>query len=185
MQSLIIKQTDKLPEPWFSDLQRSVFDDLQAPGFAFNPVVSSEAMGRAGLTTSGTVTHAPIARFVAYDGDELVGWSFGWMERGDTFYMANSGVISSHRRRGVYSKLMTHVVEYARSHRAVEVHSQHCVVNNPVIIAKLRFGFQISGLSLNAQMGTLVELKHHIYDARSKVFRDRAIPFAVSPNVSG
>ncbi|HEX5688175.1 MAG TPA: GNAT family N-acetyltransferase [Ideonella sp.] len=120
-----------------------------------------------------------MVRMGAYDGDALVGWSSGWMERGKVFYMANSGVVATHRRRGLYSRLVTAVREHAASTGAVALRSQHSVANNPVIIAKLRAGFQISGVSMHAQMGTLVELTLHLSESRQALYRTRVLPFVV------
>ena len=104
------------------------------------------------------------------------------MERGRVFYMANSGVAAAHRRKGVYSALLAAVRDHAASQDALVLRSQHSVVNNAVIIAKLRFGFHISGLSQSAQMGTLVELSHHLSPPRQEMFRSRAIPFVGRPS---
>ncbi|RYF55775.1 MAG: GNAT family N-acetyltransferase [Comamonadaceae bacterium] len=122
--------------------------------------------------------HPPMQRLGAYIGEELVGWSNGWMERGKVFYMANSGVATAHRRKGIYTALLDAVREHALSQGVVVLRSQHSVLNNPVIIAKLRYGFHISGLSQSAQMGTLVELTCHLSELRQALYRSRSIPFA-------
>lgn len=59
--------------------------------------------------------------------------------------------------------------------------SQHSVLNNPVIIAKLRSGFHIAGISQSAQMGTLVELICHLNPQRHELFRTRSLPY-VTPD---
>ncbi len=116
-------------------------------------------------------------RLGAYAGDELVGWSVGHMERGDVFYVANSGVVATYRRRGIYSSLLNAMGERARAEGAVAIRSQHSVVNNPVTIAKLRAGFHVSGLSQSARMGTLVELTLHISPDRQAMYRNRVLPY--------
>jgi hypothetical protein len=99
------------------------------------------------------------------------------MERGNVWYMANSGVIASHRRQGVYSRLLAEACGLARESGAVVVRSQHSVMNNAVLVAKLRAGFHISGLSQSAQMGTLVELTLHLTPERLALFRERVLPY--------
>jgi hypothetical protein len=59
----------------------------------------------------------------------------------------------------------------------VAIRSQHSVLNNPVIIAKLRAGFHVSGLSQSAQMGTLIELTMHLFEKRQGLFRIRSLPY--------
>jgi GNAT superfamily N-acetyltransferase len=172
-----IRPVDKFPEPGFSQLQRQVFADVQRESDELDALLRAEATAQAPAPA-----HPPMVRLGAYIGDELVGWSNGWMERGRVFYMANSGVAAAHRRKGIYSALLAAVRDHALSEGALVLRSQHSVLNNPVIIAKLRFGFHISGLSQSAQMGTLVELSHHLSQPRDEMFRSRAIPYVGRPS---
>jgi len=174
LSTIALRPVDKFPEPEFTRLQHEVFADVQHVSPSLAEVLQAEAAARPeGLEAP---VFAPMRRLGAYDGEQLVGWSTGWMERGNVYYMANSGVIPSHRRQGVYSRLLAEVCEMARVNGAVIVRSQHSVLNNPVLIAKLRHGFHISGLSTSAQMGTLVELSLHLTPQRLALFRERAIP---------
>jgi len=43
--------------------------------------------------------------------EQLVGWTIGWFQRPDRFVMANSGVVPTHRRLGVYSRLAGFIIE--------------------------------------------------------------------------
>jgi hypothetical protein len=170
-----IRPADKFPEPEFSRLQRLVFADVQQPSELLAATLREEA-------ASGHVAnhkHSPIFRIGAYAGAELVGWSYGWMERGSVFYMANSGVTLRNRRKGIYSLLLDAIRKHAFLEGAVAIRSQHSVLNNPVLIAKLRAGFNITGLSQSAQMGTLVELTLHLMDKRQEMYRARALPYVV------
>lgn len=178
MNSITIRQVEKFPEPDFSQLNRVVFAAVQQPSVEFAQTLAAEVS----VSASNCPSHSPMHRFGAYYGEELVGWSCGWMERGNVFYMANSGVVPSHRRKGIYSSLLSAVREYASSKGAVAMRSRHSVVNNPVIIAKLRAGFHISGLSQSADMGTLVELIFHYSERRHELFRARSLPY-VTPDV--
>lgn len=176
MQPALIKQLlERFPEPAFSELQRRVFENIQHESAALAEVLAFESCDPS-VAEASKPTQSPMVRFGAYIDDELVGWSCGWMERGDTFYMANSGVAPQFRRRGLYAALLETVLSHARSHGAREVRSQHSVLNNPVIIAKLGRGFHISGLSVSAQMGCLVELTHRVHAPRSELFRSRVVP---------
>jgi hypothetical protein len=177
MNPITLRQAEKFPEPAFSSLSRAVFAGIQQP----SPELASTLAAEASTGAGGGPVHPPMYRLGAYSGEELVGWSCGWMERGNVFYMANSGVVSSHRRQGIYSSLLSAVCDYARSQGAVAVRSQHSVLNNPVIIAKLRAGFHVSGLSQSAEMGTLVELTLHFSGQRHGLFRTRSLPY-VTPD---
>ncbi len=177
MHSIDIRPTDKFPEIEFSRLQRLVFADVQQSSDDLAAVLSGEAAN----TPASPHKHPPMFRVGAYAGDELVGWSCGWMERGNIFYMANSGVTAPYRRRGIYAALLAAVREHALSEGAITLRSQHSVVNNPVIIAKLRAGFHVSGLSQCARMGTLLELSLHFSEERRDMYRKRVLPY-VTPD---
>lgn len=173
MRSIEIRQTDAFPEPEFSAFQRRVFSDIQQISSDLASVLLAEQTG-ARPPLHGM---SPVFRLGAYDGEELVGWTYGWMERNNVFYMANSGVLPAHRRRGIYTSLLDAIRKYALAQGASCICSRHSVVNNPVMIAKLRAGFHVSGLSHSAQMGTLVELTLHLSDAREALFRQRVLPY--------
>jgi hypothetical protein len=176
---IAIRPVEKFPEPAFSRLQHSVFADIQEYSDTLAAIISAERETVATALAGATPVQAPMHRLGAFDGDVLVGWSCGWMERGGTFYMANSGVIASHRRLGIYTMLLKSVQDLACGMGAITLRSQHSVLNNPVLIAKLRHGFHVSGLSHSAQMGTLVELSFHCAPQRQALLRSRVIPFAV------
>jgi GNAT superfamily N-acetyltransferase len=177
MKSIEIRVTERFPEPEFSQIQRVTFRDVQDYSAQLAEVIRVENRSFAEATSAPALSFSPTLRLGAYSGEELVAWSFGWLERGRTFYMANSGVTEPHRRQGLYSKLVGSVCERARSMGAVVVRSQHSVLNNPVIVAKLKLGFQITGLSQSAQMGSLVELSYHLSEPRQAILRARTIPF--------
>jgi GNAT superfamily N-acetyltransferase len=177
MNAIHIREVGKFPEPEFSRLVRAVFADVQQPSPELAAVLAAEAS----TCTSNTEAQSPMFRLGAYRGEALVGWSCGWMERGRVFYMANSGVVQAHRRQGIYSLLLQSIREYAISKGAVALRSQHSVLNNSVIIAKLRAGFHIVGISQSAQMGSLVELICHFTPQRHELFRSRSLPY-VTPD---
>jgi GNAT superfamily N-acetyltransferase len=172
--TVLIRFVECFPEPAFANLQREVFAPLErsSPEFA--------AAVRAERSVSGSVGPAlfpPMVRFGAFSDEQVIGWSYGWFERPDRFYMANSGVLPSHRRLGVYSQLVAAIVEYAHSQGACAVHSQHSVLNTPVIIAKLKLGFIISGTNFSEHLGLVVQLVRHASTGRSDIFHNRVVTF--------
>lgn len=170
----IARVTDHFPEPAFSALQRQTFAALQQPSEAWAQVLAAEAQPE---PLPAVADQSPMVRFGAYEGDKLVGWSCGWFERGRIYYMANSGVRPSHQRQGIYRALLNHVLAFARDSGAVLVRSQHSVLNNAVLIAKLTQGFHVSGLSQSAQMGALVELTCHLWPPRERLYAERCLPY--------
>jgi GNAT superfamily N-acetyltransferase len=173
MQATIECVTGKFPEPEFTNLQRAVFADIQHESVSLAEVLAFEQRAK---VEGAEVPHSPMVRFGAYIDGQLVGWSCGWLERGNCFYMANSGVTPQHQRKGIYSALLAAVLAHAREQGAHVVRSRHSVLNNRVIVCKLKRGFHIAGLSCTDQMGSLVELVHHISEPRFQLFRTRVIP---------
>jgi hypothetical protein len=177
MNGISVRVAERFPEPAFSQLQAKVFCDVQQASSALAQVLQTESVDFPEATPAPSTSFSPFLRLGAYDGDELVGWSFGWLERGRVFYMANSGVLERYRRHGVYSALVDAVCGHARAMGAVMVRSQHSVLNNAVIIAKLRMGFHVAGMSQSAQLGSLVELVRHLSEERHALFRSRVVPY--------
>jgi hypothetical protein len=171
--SFAIRHVEKFAEPEFTRLSRVVFADIQQTSQQLAETLEAESA----ITVPVNQAQSPMYRLGAYCGDELVGWSCGWMERGRVFYMAHSGVVPSRRRQGIYSSLLAGIRRHAQSNGSVAIRSQHSVLNNPVIIAKLQVGFNISGLSQSAQMGTLVEMTCHLSPQRHDLFRVRSLPY--------
>jgi len=137
-----IRFVDKFPEPAFGELQREIFGSFEASSTDFTNAVQSE---RQGGSSRDPALWPPMFRFGAFSDEQLVGWTYGWFQRPDRFVMANSGVLLTHRRLGVYSRLVEAIAEYAQSRGASTIHSWHSVLNTPIIIAKLKLGFTIAG----------------------------------------
>jgi len=173
MKTTIRLANERFPEPAFSLLQKSVFSQVEAESPELARVLAHE--GPTAVAPSGSSSPAMV-RFGAYVEEELVGWSFGWLEGGNRFYMANSGVVPERQGQGIYSALLDAVVLQAQSMGAVIVRSQHSVLNNRVMVCKLKRGFHITGLSVSAEMGSLVELVLHLSEPRMELFRHRSIP---------
>ncbi|GMA15784.1 GNAT family N-acetyltransferase [Deinococcus metallilatus] len=83
-----------------------------------------------------------------YHGDDLIGWHHAHQQGERTVYMADTGILPEHQGRGLYSRLLPHVVEVYRQAGYTLVQSHHRATNNRVIIPKLRAGFFLQGLNL-------------------------------------
>jgi GNAT superfamily N-acetyltransferase len=175
--SVSIRVAERFPEPEFSELQRTVFEGIQQYSSPLADLLERERKELPLASPAPSSAFSPTLRLGAYCGDELVGWSFGWLERDRAFYMANSGVKASWRRQGIYSRLVQAACEHARALGATLVRSQHSVLNNPVIVAKLKSGFHLSGLSHSAQMGALAELSCYLSEDRLALLRSRTMPW--------
>ena len=88
--------------------------------------------------------------------------------------MCNSGILETHRRKGLYSALMGRVVEAATAEGFQKIYSRHTSTNNAVIIAKLKAGFSITSFELSDTFGVLVHLSYYPNAVRRKVQDFRA-----------
>lgn len=106
------------------------------------------------------------------EGEDLVGWSFGYQDSNKSFYMQNSAVLPAYRRHGIYSFLMQSAVERLVDLKFEKIWSRHMLTNNSIIIPKLKYGFTISGFELNDVFGNLVHLSYY-----ADPFHQRIIDF--------
>jgi hypothetical protein len=173
--NVVIRFVEKFPEPAFQKLQREIFARLETHSSEFTSAIRAEPLAG---STNRALLLPPMVRFGAYSDQELVGWTYGWFQRPDRFCMANSGVIPSCRRLGIYSRLVEAIVAHASAAGAGTIHSWHSVLNTPVIIAKLKLGFIIEGTHFSDHLGLQVEVVRHISQARRDIFRSRVLPFA-------
>ena len=106
--------------------------------------------------------------------DELIGFSFGWQETSTSFFMAASLVIPEYRRQGLYTELVKKILEISKEKGFQSLCSFHIATNNPVIIPKLKLGFTIGGLQLDAVHGVMVRLNYHHNSLLQSATRFRA-----------
>jgi len=99
--------------------------------------------------------------FGIYTADhEQIGWSYGFQEGSQRFYMCNTGILAAHRRQGLYKALLPVIVNRVAAMGFQIIFSRHAMTNNAVIIPKLRAGFVISNFELSDRFGTLVHLSY-------------------------
>lgn len=109
--------------------------------------------------------------YVFYGPDqEQVGWSYGHMVDKDTFFMSWSGVAKEYQRRGIYTAFLNVLLPYLRALGYERVTSKHMVNNRPVLIAKLKAGFHILGLTLDERFGAQVTLAFFFHQDRRDNF---------------
>ncbi|MAV90346.1 MAG: hypothetical protein CL676_02930 [Bdellovibrionaceae bacterium] len=101
--------------------------------------------------------------------DKFVGWSTGHQESSETFYMRNSAVLPDHRRKGLYTALLTETVKIAVEKGFQKIYSRHSSTNNEIIIPKLKYGFVITSMEVTDIFGVLVHLTYFPKELRRKM----------------
>jgi ribosomal protein S18 acetylase RimI-like enzyme len=171
MTDITIRALEEAPTLELAELQRQAFMDY-VPSEPLALVLASEAASRPQepWSTAGKFGVA------AFREETLVGWTQGYRQGTSQFYMLNSGVAASERRRGVYSALVRATLTHAETSGYSTVGSQHIGTNAAVIIAKLKLGFQISGFEYSEVHGPLVRLVYLVGLPRRELYKLRASP---------
>lgn len=105
---------------------------------------------------------------------EVVGWTWGYQDSPESFYMVNSAVMPEHRGRGLYTRLLQGTVDKLVEKGFQRIWSRHTYTNNQIIIPKLKQGFQITGSELSDTFGSLIYLTYFSNPLRKKVLSFRS-----------
>lgn len=117
--------------------------------------------------------HGTTIRVGAFDGDRLVGLSWGKAQKENRFMMHMSLVEADYRHQGLYSQMLEKILSLTKG-RFDEVDSYHHQLNNLIIAAKLRRGFQIVGLDTCLMIGPRVHLRYYHNQKLLDMLRFRA-----------
>ncbi len=172
MSEVIFRVIDKFPEPAFSVLATEAFSDYETSEL-LTDVLNTEAAAR---SKSLNAADDGALRIGAFRGDSLIGWTLARPQGEGHIHMINSGVAPTQRNQGVYSKMVQLVIEHARSHGYVDIQSRHAANNNPVIVAKLKLGFFMSGFEYSEVYGPLVRLTFLLGELRRSLHKTRSSP---------
>jgi GNAT superfamily N-acetyltransferase len=175
MTDITIRALDTAPTLELAELQRLAFQNYE-PSQLLAVVLASEAVSRPEADRALPDAYC----LAAFRGEALVGWSQGYRQGSNQFYMVNSGVAASERRRGVYTGLVKAILTHAESRGHSTVKSLHAATNTGVIIAKLKLGFQVSGFEYSEVHGPLVQLSYFVGQPRRELYQSRACPIRAS-----
>lgn len=112
--------------------------------------------------------------FVVLSKDDAVGWTWGYQDSKESFYMVNSGILPEHRGKGLYSRLLQVSVEKLVQKGFQRIWSRHNCTNNEIIIPKLKHGFQITGSEVSDVFGSLIHLTYFTNPTRRKIMHFRS-----------
>lgn len=160
-----LRIVDRFPEPRYSELVEATF-------FASRPSFRIEESVLVGLDTCRDRGFS--LRIGAFDGDELVGWSFGHQDGFDNFQMQSSGVLEPYRRQGIYTKMLQKIIAEVQPYGFSKICSLHVCTNNAILIPKLKAGFVVTGMRLHASFGVMLELSYCFDEKLDAAYRFRA-----------
>ncbi len=99
-----------------------------------------------------------------------IGFSYGDMRDGQTFFMTSTGILPAYQRKGIYTAFLKRLLTYLFAAGYERVLSNHHPNNRAVIIAKLKAGFNITALTLDERWGSQAELTYLFHDDRRQIF---------------
>ncbi|MBS1622629.1 MAG: GNAT family N-acetyltransferase [Bacteroidetes bacterium] len=111
--------------------------------------------------------------FLIYHHEEPIGWHCAYQVDGETMYMYESGIIAAHRGRGIYTAVISWLLELFRTLGFQKVTSKHHASNNAVIVPKVKAGFMITGFTVDESVGLMVCLTYIFNQQRRNVYSFR------------
>lgn len=109
---------------------------------------------------------------VFYAGDEAIGWSAGRMTGATEFMMDVTGIHPDWQGKGIYTAFLRAYVSYLRDVGYERVISYHSPTNRAVLIAKLKAGFVITGLTFREHAGPSVQMGYFLHEDRYQTFEN-------------
>ena len=95
------------------------------------------------------------------DGERLAGVTCGSDSREQGTYTSGLSILHpDYRGRGIYAELQKRLIAYTHALGYRRIESQHAPSNNAVLIAKLRAGFHVYSLELDAFVGPTLRLRY-------------------------
>lgn len=122
------------------------------------------------LVSLQRLTHQEAVIF--YDKDKAIGYSSGRMTGATEFMMDDTGILPAYQRQGIYSSFLERYIPYLRDCGYERIVSYHSPTNRAVLIAKLKAGFNISGMQLREHAGASVKLVYFLHEDRLLAFED-------------
>lgn len=116
--------------------------------------------------------------------DQIIGWHQGYQRGVDSYYMQNTGILPQFRNLGIYSKSLPFIIKKITEAGLQVITSKHVASNNPVIVSKLKAGFQIAGFEISDKYGIMVKLTYFSNPKRKEVFKYRTGGKLTSPELA-
>lgn len=98
--------------------------------------------------------------FIASSEGKDIGYSYGYANDNNTFYVQGSAVAKEFQGQGIYKKLAMKIIEEARNRHYSFVCSEHILTDNQVIVPKLKMGYIVTGQNVTFNRGVFLELTY-------------------------
>lgn len=155
-----------------ADLHKKVFDDNELILRTASILSDSEKAKLKKLNQKRSTPYQSQA--VLFYKTEVAGWTWGFQDSRESYYMVNSAIMPEFRGRGLYKRVLDLTMEKLIQKGFQKIWSRHSILNNAVIIPKLKRGFQITGTELNESFGSLLNLTYLTNETRRKALAFRS-----------
>ena len=126
--------------------------------------------------------------FLVKKGEEIVGWHSSRQSDWNTLYMELTGIYPEHQNQGLYKEILKIVMEKAKAKDFAIVTSKHHVVNNAVLVPKLKAGFVIHSFEIHPNYGLMVHLRFYTREHDRQLHSFRAghgqLPSSLKPYIA-
>lgn len=168
--NIIAKQVDMQTYFDIADvLEPQIFPDTKQSERWFK-LPSERRKGKDYLVKLQRLGHQEAVIF--YDKDEAIGFSAGRMTGASEFMMDDTGILPAYQAKGIYSAFLKRYIPYLRDCSYERIASYHSPTNRAVLIAKLKAGFNISGMALREHAGASVKMVYFLHEDRLLAFED-------------
>jgi RimJ/RimL family protein N-acetyltransferase len=106
---------------------------------------------------------------VLFHEEKVAGWTWGYKDSRESFYMVNSAILPEHRGRGLYTRLLDETLKKLIEMGFQRIWSRHSMTNNAILVPKLKRGFVITATELNDAFGILIQLTYYTNRTRRKI----------------
>jgi len=109
-----------------------------------------------------------------FKGDEFAGWSFGWQQDSESYYMTNSAILPKHQGHGLYTAMLGKIIEILTRKGFQIIFSRHSATNNAILVPKLKSGFIIGAMDISDGFGLLIHLRYYTNPLRRRMMDVRS-----------
>ncbi len=180
-------------ETFFGEHVAQVFPDDQTP--SLEPFLNATERTQLGALRQN-LAQALNLYFLIYDGENPIGWHFGFQRGELEYFMANTGILPAYQGRGIYSAFLKYIVGRLHNEGFQYLTSLHHCDNNAVLIPKLKAGFLIQAMGfliqpmlLEANASPMLQLVYPMKEIYREQFSarlgNRALKAEVSQRLAG
>jgi len=153
---------------------KDIFNDRCLFYFNEDLYTKKELSGFKKLREQFNSKHHDRLNLALYYKNKFVGWSWGYQETANVFYMCNSAILEKYRGKGLYTCLAKEMVRRACEKGYMKIYSRHIMTNNEILIPKLKMGFKVTSFELSDAFGAMIHLTYYPHQIKNDILDFRS-----------